>query len=140
MRAIVDIKESYEGDLFLDRVSGNIVTTGTNYFEAFTQIAGRILKVEPGDYPVFPSMGFRRSEFIGKPNTAEVGAQIATTVKDVLVENSVFYKPEIDVECFPTGPTSMAVKITPISIPDSENRQFITIFDTSDNMIKSMVL
>lgn len=136
MRELIDLVESYDGDLVLDQ-SGDLADTGANYSLAANQIIRTIVANQPGQIPLYPRLGSNISSFRGRRNTKETGYEIARVLKQIIHSNTYFFYNEIEVIPFPTGPNSISFKIRLTTLPD--NNHCLLTYNSTDNMIMSMV-
>jgi len=137
MRELIDLVESYDGDLVLEP-SGDLADTGNNYALAANQLIRTIVSNQPGSFPLYARLGANLSSFKGRRNTKEVGYEIARVLKEIIRSNTYFFSNEIDIVPFPTGPNSISfrIKITTIS----NSRDYILTYNSTDNMVRSTVL
>ena len=134
IRQAVDLKEQYCGDLILE--GGDLIDTSLNTWETYYQIIKDILNTEPKGNRYFPDMGIDLDSFRGQRNTRELGSMIARYVKEMISQQSFLYKNEIDIEAFPTGKESIALKITLKTIGDSQG--LLVVYNTEDNMFRTL--
>jgi len=136
VRRIVDLKETVNGDLVI--VAGDLSDTGSDYPLATEQLFRTILNTKVGESLLFPYMGFNADTYEGKNNTEKLGYQIARAVKETLVDHSPFYANEITTDAYPLTKNSIAIRIVVHTV--GERLTMTMVYDTSTNMIKSMVV
>jgi len=137
MRKLVDIKESFEGDLIFD--SGDFADTGINYGEAANQVIRTILNTKPGENGLWEAMGLDTDAYEGQPNNERNAKQLAKIMKAKIAENSVFYPFEIEIDPFPLGRSTVAFKVVITSIP-GEIFRYVVAYDTKNNKVRSLNL
>lgn len=88
-----------EGD-FVESPLGDLLSTeGFQYREKIQQVLKRLMSTK-GDWVLHPDIGVNLGDFVGLPNTREVGAQIQERIFSELIKNSLFMSRELDVEVF----------------------------------------
>lgn len=134
MRDWVDLIESYDGDLIADRF--DLADTSNERYKTYYQILRLLLNSEPGDYWGWPEIGLDLSIYMGRPNTPELGYEIAHVVKQYLLQFSPLFNYEFDVEPYPLGRESLALWIHVNTLDDTEGISIV--YDLMDNNLKSM--
>ena len=134
MRKIRDLKETYDGDLVLE--DGDLADTKDDYSLAAAQIIKTILNTKTGESEIYPDMGFDFHYFEGLPNTEETGKHISKAIKTAIVNNTIFFPFEVNVDSFPISSSSIAFKITLTN--EEKGRFYYLAYDTKDNRIRSL--
>lgn len=131
---IRDIYFTEAGDFRLGP-DGDLEET-TNY-----QYRGLIQKVltkvasQKGEWALHPEMGLGLSDFLGKPNSALLGAQLRARVMSELIRDGTIKPADLKVFVFPTSETSLAIviEINPPGVPERVKLAFS--YHTNDNRI-----
>lgn len=136
MRNLVDLKESYDGDLISE--GGDLMDTGGDESVCAYQLIRTILNTPIGDSDLFMHMGFNPNQYEGLPNTERTARNIALAIKSAITENSVFYPFEVSVDPYPVGKHAIAFRIK-LATVSGTLQEYTTVYDTKDNFIRSMV-
>lgn len=138
MRNGVDLLESYDGDICI--IHGDLADTSANTDQTYYQLVRFCLNTQPRECPIYPDMGINFEPFIGKPNTAQVGSQIAKLITDSVSRQTVLYSNEINVTPFPISKESVAFKIVVGNGSEADN--MVVVYDNRDKFVdtyKSMI-
>jgi len=136
LRKFIDLQESFEGDLIV--ANGDIADTLDDYSGAIYQVIRTVLNTKPGECGLWPTMGFNTDLYEGNVNTRETGLEIAKAIRTAIVNNTVLYSSEVDVESFPLGKQSIAFKVN-VTTTNGVTSDFILSYDTQHNKIRSLV-
>lgn len=136
MHQYTDLKESFDGDLILE--GGDLSDTGNRYDVAAYQIVKTILNSKPGEFPLYPNLGFDSDLYVGSQNTQKLADDISKSIKTAIAQSSPFYYSEIDIEYYPLNKETIAFNIV-ILTSDSERKGYSLAYDTSTNMTRSFV-
>lgn len=136
MRKLIDLKESYDGDLVLTD-DGDFADTQDKYDLAIFQIIRTIVNTKPGEFALYPNLGFQSDIYEGQRNTRELGERVAKAVKDAIIQNTIFYEHELEVVPVPVGKNTIALRITILN--NQEKHRYAIAYDTKENMILSLV-
>lgn len=133
MRTPVDFTESYDGDFVIE--GGDLGDTGISHALAIFQAIRSVLNNKPGEYPLFPNMGFNPDNYVGDTvNNRETGIALSQSIRQAIINNTSLYTPELDVEAFPLGKHKIAFRIKVRTVADN-GQGLLLAYDTAENML-----
>lgn len=135
LRRMVDLRWSDSGDLMLDIRDNDLLDTKEqNLQSAMQKIEARIQSTK-GDWRLNPSLGASLKKFAGRPNTAEVGAEIESVLRNELTRGGLLAPGELSVRVFPISPHQVAAFIQVQPNGTRETMQLVISYSLQDNKV-----
>ncbi len=131
----IDLLWTDAGDFALDTDREDLAdTTGLAYRAMIQQILTRV-QSSTGDWRLQSSIGANITKHIGKPNTAELGAELKSSVVSALLLGSFLKQSEVQVDVFPTSQTNIAILIKVQPSGDRAQVRLAFSYNSQDNKI-----
>lgn len=134
LRSLVDFRWSSSGDLVIDSDGDLKDTAKENYQGAIQRLEAR-LQSSRGDWKFSPTLGASLSRFAGKPNTADVGAEVQQAVLSELMRGGFLSPREVTVHVFPLSVSQLAVVVDVAPAGERETLRILVGYDLTDNKI-----
>jgi len=129
----IDLDWTWDGDYLVDD-DGDLKDTSYDYLQSIRNEIATIVKSELLDWELDPTIGANLSDFMGEPNTREVGRQLEDRVETALVSAGVVYPEDVNARVVPIGTHRVLITITVLTIATVNNQ-----LDVSEPIVTSVV-
>ena len=134
-RSKTDLIWTDSGDFFLDATREDLADTSSLPYRAFIQQITTRLSSSLCDWRLAPTIGTGLNQFLGKPNTAELGANIQAAVTSSLTRGSFMKASEFQVQVFPLDKHNLAIFLMVQPSGDREQIRLSFTYSTQDNKV-----
>lgn len=123
-----------DGDFRLGS-DGDFEDTANYQYRGLIQRVITRLSSAKGEWRLQPLEGVNLTDFLGKPNTREVGGRVRERVYSELIRDNLVSPADLKVEVFPLSKTEIAILVV-ITPPDIASKIFLTFsYDMKDNKL-----
>jgi len=134
----IDLEFTWDGDYAIDD-DGDIRDTSYDYLQSIRNEVANIVRSELLDWEREPTIGANLSDFLGEPNTREMGQLIQDRVKTALIAAGIVLSEDVSVRVIPVGVYKVMIAISILAIATTNNQLDIsdpivvsTIFDSTE--------
>jgi len=135
LRSLVDLRWSDAGDFVIDSEDGDLKDTSKENMQSAIQHIQARLQSTVGDWANSPSTGAGLKRFAGQHSSAELGAQMETTILNELTRGQLFRPSEVEVHAFPISEKAIACMIFVRPAGQRETMQIAISYNLQDNKI-----
>lgn len=134
----IDLDFMWDGDYAIDG-NGDIQDTSYDYLQSLRNEIANIVKSELLDWEQDPTIGANISDFLGEPNTREMGELIEDRVRTSLISARVVLPEDVSVRVVPVGVHRVLITVSVLVVATANNQLNVSepivasvIFDTME--------
>lgn len=124
-----------DGDFLLDASTEDLRDTKNDNYRGFIQKIYTVVSSQKRDWRLSPNLGANISDFLGQPNTRELGQALKNRLFFALTANNFINPVDLEIFVFPRSKESI-VAIISVTPPDAQTKVRLSfVYNTKDNTL-----